>query len=188
MNSLERQLKILVNLLSKLKIRYALLGGLAVSYYGEPRITMDTDIVVLLPPQKIGYFLRAVSELGFKPLCSNPSSFIKQWGMVPLKYAKQGGLGLWDIIIAKTPLEEAAVKRAHIRKINSIKARLISAEDLVVHKIISERPRDLQDLKGILSRQKGKLNTKYILQWLKKVAQLERKPDVLELFRALHKA
>lgn len=187
MNSLERQLKALVNLFFKLKIRYALLGGLAVSYYGEPRITMDTDIVILLPSQETDSFLRSVSALGFKPLSTKPISFIKQWGMIPLKYVKQYDVGLWDIIIAQSPLEEAAIKRARIKKINAMRVKLVSPEDLVIHKIISDRPRDIQDLEGILSRQKGNLDTKYISQWLKKVAQLEGKPDALELFRALYK-
>ena len=54
---LEKQLRALTNLFDTIKIPYAILGGLAVILYGEPRLTMDIDVNISLPSNHIGQFL-----------------------------------------------------------------------------------------------------------------------------------
>jgi len=100
---------------------------------------------------------------------------------------KRGTIGRLDIIIAENILEYTAIKRGRLRKINSIKARIISPEDLIIHKITSSRPRDLEDLRGILIRQKGKLDIRYIQEWLKKIDKVSKETALYKLFKRLLK-
>lgn len=185
MNILEKQLKALVKLFSTTKTEYAILGGFAVALYGEPRMTVDIDVNISIAKDKIGTFLAAARKFGFYPLTANINSFIKDTGVIPLKFGKGKTTCSCDIIIAESPLEYAGLKRAKIKKIGGLKVRFITPEDLIIHKITSDRPRDIEDLKGILLRQQGKLDMKYIMFWLKKIAKANHKPELIGLFKNL---
>ena len=60
--------------------------------------------------------------------------------------------------------------------------RIISAEDLIVHKCVAGRPRDLEDVERILLRQRGLLNLDYIGSWLAEFSSLVDTHDILSLF------
>lgn len=185
MKSLEEQLKILLKLFARQKIDYAILGGLAVMLYGEPRLTMDIDVNIFLSTDKIDSFLAAARRLGFFPIPSCIKAFIRRNGVIPMRFKKGEIAGRCDVIIAQNSLEVSAVRRARMRKFGSLKAKFISPEDLVLHKITSDRPRDREDLKGILMRQHGKLDLGYISLWLRKIAKANRKPEILTLYNSL---
>ena len=51
-HDLRRTVEILAAALSSLGIRFHVTGGLASSYYGEPRMTRDVDVVVRLGPSE----------------------------------------------------------------------------------------------------------------------------------------
>lgn len=185
MNPLEFQFKQLVKLMKSARIDYAVLGGIAVSIYGEPRLTFDIDINIILDNDKIDDFLKKAKMYGFLPLPSHIKRFIKATGVIPMKFLKNKVTGKCDFIIAQNILECLCIKRAALKKIYSTKVKLITPEDLVIHKITSQRPRDLEDLQGILIRQRGKLDIRYITYWLKKIAEANQKPELLRLFKNL---
>lgn len=185
MNSLELQLKALVNFLSSTKIDYVILGGVAVSIYGEPRFTSDIDVNIVMDKEDIDNFLKRAKIYGFHPLPSNIKEFVKKTGVVPMSFSKGKVSGRCDFIIAENPLEYSGIKRGKWRKISSFKARFVSPEDLIIHKITSQRPRDIEDVRGILVRQRGKLDIKYIETWLERLANANQKPELIKLFRDL---
>lgn len=184
-NPLEFQLKQIKRLTSKLKIEYAVLGGVAVSIYSEPRLTFDIDVNIILEDEKIDGFLKKAKNYGFSPMPSKIKRFIKTTGVIPMKFSKNKVTGRCDFIIAQNPLEYSGIKRARTKNIYSTRIKLISPEDLIIHKITSQRPRDMEDVEGILLRQKGKLDLRYINFWLKKISKANRKPQILELFKDL---
>ena len=66
---------------------------------------------------------------------------------------------------------------------------LIGAEDLIVHKCVAGRARDLEDVENILIHRRMKLDVKYIRKWLGDFAPLIDEHDVLGYFEmALKKA
>ncbi|MFH1664938.1 MAG: nucleotidyltransferase [Candidatus Omnitrophota bacterium] len=175
MNPLESQIKALVEFLSSQKIKYVILGGIAVSIYGEPRFTADVDVNIILDKTGIDKFLELSKKSGFFPLFPNTKKIAKESGVIPMKHMKGKVEGRCDVIIAENALEYAAIKRGRLRKIGSVMARLVTPEDLIIHKITSFRPRDAEDLKGILIRQKGKLDIGYISEWLTKIDKAAKK-------------
>lgn len=185
MNSLELQLKALVKFLSEQRIKYIILGGIAVSIYGEPRLTADIDVNIILGKTRIREFLNKAKKYGFYPLFSDVKKIAEKTGVIPLKFIKGKAIGKCDIIIAENILEYTAIERGRIRRIDSIRARLVSAEDLIIHKVTSSRPRDIEDFKSILIRQRGKLNTKYIIGWLKKIDRANKKSRLCKLFKEI---
>lgn len=187
MNTLELQLKTLVRFLSAQKIKYVILGGIAVSIYGEPRLTADIDVNIIFDKDKLDEFLVEAKKFNFYPLFPNTRKITEKTGVIPMKFVKGKITGKADIIIAENVLEYTAIKRGRIKKIGSIRARLVSPEDLIIHKITSSRPRDLEDLKGILVRQKGKLDIRYIRFWLKKIDRTDKRLQLCRLFNNLLK-
>ena len=167
MNPLESQLKALAKFLTKEKIKYAILGGMAVSIYGEPRLTVDIDVNILFDKRKADEFLKKSKKYGFYPFFSKTKEMAAKTGVIPTEFKKTKIR--CDFITAENILEYEAIKRSKLKKIGSIKVRLVTPEDLIIHKIASSRPRDREDLKGILIRQKGKLDLKYVKTWLRKI-------------------
>lgn len=185
MNPLELQLGVLVKCLSAQKIKYIILGGIAVSIYGEPRLTADIDVNIVFDKRKIDKFLNKARLFGFYPLLPNTREIAKETGVIPLGFKRKKISGKFDIVIAENILEYTAIKRGKIKKIDSIRARLISPEDLIIHKIASSRPRDFEDLKGILIRQRGRLDINYIRYWLKKIDKANKKSHLCKVFKQL---
>lgn len=187
MNPLELQLRNLTKLLKEQKLKYAILGGIAVSLYGEPRFTADIDVNVLLDREKIKEFLKKAEKYNFYPPFPHIEKIADRTGVIPLSFRKGKIEGKCDVIIAENIIEYYSIKRAKTKRIGSVKTRVVSAEDLIIHKITSSRTRDIEDLKSILIRQKGKLDIKYIRDWLRKVDKVSKKPHLYKLFSKLLK-
>ena len=166
---MEKLLKSLSTFLSKEKIKYAAIGGFAVLVYGEPRMTVDLDINIILSRKMINEFLVKAKKYGILPLLPNTKKLARETGVIPLRFKK--GKEDWrvDVILAENLLEYRAIERAKLMKVAGVKLSVISPEDLIIHKIASTRPRDHEDLRGILLRQKGKLDINYIRDMLKKI-------------------
>ncbi len=49
--------------------------------------------------------------------------------------------------------------------------KVFSKEDLILYKMISTRPRDREDVQGIVRRQGDALDDTYILDWLQQFEQ-----------------
>lgn len=187
MNSFEHQFGKIVKLLNEAKIEYAIIGGLAVSLYGEPRATFDIDISILLADEDIDRFLKKAGGYKLFSPFRGIKAFIKKTGVAPLEFSEDYAISRCDFIIAKNSLEFATIKRANVKKLFSTKVRLITAEDLLIHKITSSRPRDLDDAQGILIRQRKKLDFKYINQWLKKIAEANNDQHLIAKWKKLLK-
>ncbi|KPK42171.1 MAG: hypothetical protein AMJ78_03465 [Omnitrophica WOR_2 bacterium SM23_29] len=185
MNVLKTQLLTLVKFLSLANIEYVILGGLAVSVYGEPRFTADIDVNIFLEKKKLNGFLKKAKLYGFYPIPKNINKFVKETGVIPMKFSKGTVIGRCDFIIAENAIEKLSLKRAKIKKIDSTKVRFVSPEDLIIHKITAGRPRDIEDVRGILLRQQKKLDISYIQYWLKMLEASNKQLRLSELFKGL---
>jgi hypothetical protein len=58
-------------------VPYAILGGIAVQHWGEPRTTLDIDVVVLVPPGSEDDFLRTVAKQ-FQPRFPDAIEFARK--------------------------------------------------------------------------------------------------------------
>ena len=186
-NSFEFQLRQAVDFLEEAGLEYALLGGIAVSLYSEPRMTQDIDLNIALDVKDLDVFLKKSRKYGFRPIPSNINKFVKETAVIPMRFSKGGIAGKFDFIIAQNPIEFAGIKRACFKKILGVRVRIVSAEDLLLHKLLSDRPRDREDARGIIARQGAKLNLKYISTWLNKIDKLSPARRLLDELKELLK-
>lgn len=162
-------------------IPHMLIGGIATTYWGEPRATLDVDLSVLVPDAELSKFLeRLPSDLA--PRAPQPVlEFIERTRVLPLRHSS--GINI-DLVFAVLPFEEEALERAIEVPIEGSFVRVVSAEDLVLMKIFSERPKDRGDVATILSRRWLELDHGYLEPRVIELSHLMEDPSILDRYRA----
>lgn len=140
------------------------IGGQALLAYGEPRLTKDIDITLGIGVEELGRVKDVVKELGFSILVKDEDEFVKRTMVLPVKDSRSG-IPV-DLIFSLSPYERQAIGRARTVMIGRASVQFASLEDIVIHKIIAARPRDLEDVKSILTKNPV-YDEAYILKWLR---------------------
>src|SRR3990172_9713428 len=146
--------------LAAARIRYVVVGGVALVLHGVVRFTADLDLLVALDPENLEAFLAAVEDLGYKPKLplragdlANPRTRV-EWketrGMqVFTFYHPQRPMELVDVFIDE-PIDFAAVERdRQIFTARDIEIPAISISHLKQLKALSGRPQDLADIQAL---------------------------------------
>lgn len=164
MKKLYSSLKSLHKCLESNKIEYAVIGGLAVAVWGEPRLTQDIDIKVKLDRDNAGRLLDAIDKM-YKPFGENPLDMLTKNGILFV----QDKVGVRvDIHLSDTLFDIEVINRAIDLEIApEILTKVCTAEDLIIYKMLSTRVSDARDFEGIIDCQGDKLDDTYIIDWLK---------------------
>ena len=148
--------------LDERSIPYMLIGGQAVLLYGEPRLTKGVDITLGIGPERLPDVVEMVEGLKWKVLVETPEEFVRQTMVLPC--SEPLGVRV-DFLFSSSPYERQAMERVRRVPIGKAQVRFASVEDLVIHKIIAGRPRDHEDVKSILVKNR-EVDTRYIRHWL----------------------
>ncbi len=163
-------------------LSYAVIGGLAVQIWGEPRFTKDADLSVASPLTSGSASLVRLITDRFPARTADPIAFAQSTRMVLIRVGNEVDV---DISLAIPGYEDQLFSRAIDYEIEPGKTiRLCSAEDLIIHKAVAGRPQDIGDIQGVVDRQGTKLDSSYIRQWLREFADVLGNPDVLERFES----
>ena len=168
MESPFQSIQILQRLLSEASVPSVVIGGVAVGAWGEPRVTRDVDLKVLLSRQDANRLLNLISD-DYEPLMEDPYETLRKHALVFVK----DSLGTRMVLLwADTPYDVAAIERGREVEVESgIVIRVCSPEDLIIYKLISTRPRDYEDAKSVILRQRGLLDDEYVIGWLRQFEQ-----------------
>ena len=160
---LKRLIEKLATILEQHKIPYMIIGGQAVLLYGEPRLTKDIDITLGVGPEYLEKLLLISKELRLKVLVNDVQEFVNQTFVLPVLEVKSGFRV--DFIFSVSIYEKTALKRVSYVKIGKSKVRFTSIEDLIIHKIIAGRPRDIEDIKNVILIN-PQFDKDYVIKWL----------------------
>ena len=142
----------------------AVIGAVAVSVWGEPRLTRDVDVKVLLERQDAPRLLEVLAS-DYTPLLPDPLGSLRRSGILFV----QDRLGTrLDLLLADVEFDVAAIRRA--QKVELQPGQVVavcSPEDLIIYKLISTRPRDHADAESVVRRQGDALDDEYVLAWLR---------------------
>jgi len=141
------------------------LGGQAVLKYGIPRLTQDIDITLGIGVEKFFKMRKIIKSLNFSILVPDPEKFVKETMVLPVK-DRDTGIRI-DFIFSFSLYEKQAISRGVAVNINNVEVKFASLEDLIIHKIIAGRPRDIEDVKSILTINPD-FDRLYIENWLEK--------------------
>ena len=151
-------------LLKKASIPYMVIGGQAVLLYGEPRLTRDIDITLGIGVNELDRLKEVISGAGLKVLVKKEKTFAEQ-NMVLPTLDEKSGIRV-DFIFSFSHYERQAIERAKDIRLGRTRVRFASLEDVVIHKVIAGRARDLEDIKSILLKNPT-YDSEDIEKWLK---------------------
>lgn len=143
--------------LNKAKVRYLVVGGVALVLHGVVRLTADLDLFVDLKENNLNKLLKALKELGYKPrLPVNPSDFtnrsirenwIKEKNMLVFTFIHpKDDFKVIDVFVNEPIPFDRAYSNKHTLKAQGINIKTISFKDLIALKKISAREQDLKDI------------------------------------------
>lgn len=156
----------LASFLNREKSEYIIIGGMAVGILGEPRVTGDIDVDILLDKDNISDFLEKAKKSGFKINKQRSVERAAKTSIFQIDYEDYHV----DFIIATIDLEKEAFKRKKAITVHGVKAFFPTPEDLILLKIVPGRPKDLIDAQNIVLRHRGRLDTKYLINWAQKLS------------------
>jgi hypothetical protein len=155
------------------------IGGLAVSLWGEPRSTLDVDVSLWIEP---GDFERTVSALcvRVRTVAVDALAFAARTRVLPAVSSR--GVRM-DLIFATLPVEKEAIDRARPKEVGGKTVMVGSVEDLVFMKLISEREKDWEDARRLLRRFRASVDRAYLEPRLTEMAEALARPGIIDLFR-----
>jgi predicted nucleotidyltransferase len=151
------------------RLRWYVFGAQAVVVYGRPRLTADVDVTVELVGSDVRALLADLQKRGFELRFPLRDERLAEARLLPMVHVPTA-MPL-DLMLAERGLEEEFLSRARACDIGGVKVPVISVEDLVAVKILAGRRKDLEDVRGVLVEQSGRID-------------LERTRDVLSSLEA----
>lgn len=147
------------DVLDSAKVSHALCGGLAANLYrDEVRATSDVDLAVVVTPARLVDLAQALSNAGWKvePL----------WRQSEQLRLTRKDLPRVDCIVATNDYERTAIEHAVPAYIEGHELAVLTAEDLIVFKLIAGRARDYEAVAAIINARGKRLDVDYITGWL----------------------
>lgn len=161
------------------QVAYMVIGGLATLVWGEPRLTEDVDITVAVEPERLPPMLDAL-EKRFNLLPANPKRFLEETKVLPIRTAS--GIRV-DLILAALPYEHEALRRAVEVELGGRRVRVVCPEDLVIYKLVSRRPRDREDVAGVIRRRGNRFDRAYADPVVRELSEVLEEPDIWTFYR-----
>ena len=168
MTALDRAINAITHVLESLHVDYAVVGGIANAVWGEPRATIDVDVTVAVEDDVLSQTVEAIAK-HFRLPIADPAAFVRQTRVLPLD--SDEGVRI-DVIFALLPFELDAIRRARKVALAGSMVAVVTPEDLVLMKVVSERPRDLADAESLVRRRMQTLDRAYLEPRVRELATL----------------
>ncbi len=159
----QKLLKKVARALRQQHIPYMIVGGQAVLLYGEPRLTKDIDITLGIGIDRWKIIKKIAKSIHLRSLITKIEDFVKDTWVFPA-IDDRSGIRV-DFIFSYSPYECQAIERARGVYFGQTEVKFAALEDVVIHKMIAGRARDIEDVKTILLKNPD-YDSRYIKKWL----------------------
>lgn len=170
-------LSALLSWLKAADVRGMIIGGVAASLLGRPRLTRDIDVLVLLDQSRWQEFLNRAGNFGLVSRLSDALDFARKSNVLLLRH-ESSAIDV-DVVFGSLPFEEEAVGRAIMLKVGGLDLPLPSAEDLLIMKAVAHRTRDLADIEGLLDAH-PRLDLERVREWVRQFSSALEAPEILK--------
>jgi predicted nucleotidyltransferase len=178
---LQAPLDAAIDALDGLGVRYAVVGGLAVSAWGAARATKDVDLYAELASGVRPAVRRELVRRDFDVPAMEEE--LQRFGVFRSLFRPTNVFV--DVFDAQNPLGEAILERRREVQMEGRTRWTAAAEDLAVLKAFSDRARDYEDLTKLIAVGGRKLDMPYIEKWAR---ELDRSIGGDEVTERLHRA
>ena len=136
---------------------WAVSGAVAANNYrDETHTTSVIDVLLALAQGNIGDLEAGLHNRGWRTTAIVPEGWL-------LRVAHPRG-GRIDLVVSQTEYEIGALARAHLVTVDNLHFKTLAVEDVVIHKLIANRHRDIADVESILSA-KPHFDWVYMSHW-----------------------
>jgi predicted nucleotidyltransferase len=131
-------------ILDRLGIRWVIFGALAANLYrAETRLTQDVDLLLANAGPGVEALEAALRSSGW-----NVRRAIPDGSMLRARHVQHGDV---DLVLAQTAYQSEALARAQEQVFrDGTRLRVLAIEDVILHKLIAARSRDIADVESIL--------------------------------------
>ncbi len=161
--------------IEKLDDRGVIIGGVAASLLGEPRLTADADALLLISIDEVPMLIELAQAEGLHPRYADIVDFARRSRVVLLRH-RESGIDV-DISLGLLPFEIEAVERSQEHRAGSLTVRLPTPEDLIILKAVAHRPKDMLDIEAVIAAQPH-LDKARIAYWVRQFAELLEMPEL----------
>ena len=162
-----------------------IIGGVAASLLGQPRLTADVDAMLLLSLDDVPKLVKLSQAEELHPRIADVIEFAHRSRVVLLQHS-ESGIDV-DISLGLLPFEVEAVERSIEHRIGSHQIRLPTSEDLIILKAIAHRPKDMLDIEAIITAH-PQIDTQRIEYWVRQFAEVLETPELWEDLEKLLRA
>lgn len=161
----------LVAAVERRDLRYMLAGSLALRLWGLHHPSNVFEMIVDADADAALRLCRDLQDQGIKV----PDQYLNGWmdefeGAARLTLAAYEGPNIYDIevTLVSTPYHREALERRRRVKVAGLDLAVIAPEDLLLHKLLGGRPRDMVDASEILIATPG-LDMDYVRLWAQRL-------------------
>lgn len=146
--------------LNKAKVKYLVVGGVAVNLYGYVRFTGDLDLLIALDKENLSKIDKVMKKLKYSehlPVSifalsdeKQVKSWIKEKNLKAYTFnPPKNNLLQIDIIIEDSLKFKSYEKKKNVKAMGNLKIPVVSIEDIIKMKKKANREKDILDLKVI---------------------------------------
>lgn len=179
---MRKALEAVLRLLRRTGDRGVIIGGLAASLLGRPRLTADIDAVIMLSVDQLSDLLEAAAQEGLIPRIADAVAFARQHRVLLLQH-RESGIPV-DISLGALPFEAEMIARRLLLNVGDLAIPVPRPEDLIVLKSVAHRPADLADIRAI-AESHPEIDRKYIRRWVEAFAEVLELPHLWESIQPL---
>lgn len=155
---------------------FCFIGGLAVQHWGEPRQTNDVNATIW---SEFGNERPVIQRL--MEQLPGRIEHADQFALVNRVLLVQEASGVdVDISLAAFPYEQELIRRSREQSFRGVGLVICGPSDLIILKAFANRPRDWQDIRGVIIRSGSQLDWQLIESELQVLAELKEEPEILE--------
>ena len=159
------------------QVRGVIIGGVAASLLGRPRLTNDVDVLVMLDRTEWAGFLAGAAAFHFTARVEDPMGFAHRTRVLPVHH-RPSAIDV-DVVLGALPFEEEALARARTVSAGGVSFPVPTAEDLVVMKMVAHRPQDLIDVESVLDAS-HRLDFRRVRRWLREFSAAMEMPELVD--------
>ncbi len=149
------------------EIAHAFGGANALAYYATPRATVDIDVNVFVPASRAQEVLACLAEIGATVAGPDVERAIARDGQARIFWEKTP----IDLFFAYDPLHESSMQRRRRVDFGADRIHILSAEDLLVYKVVFSREKDWRDMAEMIFAANDPLDFRYVRDWLGRILE-----------------
>ncbi|HZO34643.1 MAG TPA: hypothetical protein VFB17_06145 [Gaiellaceae bacterium] len=156
---------------------FAVVGAVARNAWAPPRATTDVDVTVLADERVLAAVGATLASLGYVRVREHRTDPDDPLPDVLVFRSRSAAPRQVDLLVAKTSFEREVLSRAVAIDVDAQPVPVASAEDLVVYKLIADRPRDRDDIAAVLrtqARAGRDVDWSYVERWARFWAVTDR--------------